>query len=95
MARKVLRRALDAPQHVIINTHWRRYGIGRMYAGPWASLASMDRHSRAVALIGAALLDVDFNNAHPRYISFFFSVCSCLEFCFFVFLKSYNFEIYN
>lgn len=66
MARKVLRRALANPTNTIINIHWRRFGIGRMYAGPWASLASMDRSSRAVALIGVALLDLDMNNAHPR-----------------------------
>ena len=66
MARKVLSRAMSNPERVILNFHWRRFDVGRMYAGPWASLASMDRSSRAVALIGSALLDVDFNNAHPR-----------------------------
>ena len=68
------RRLLDLAERIpgpsehkrIVHEHWQRHGVGRLFAEPWASLASVDRKSRAVALFGFLVWDFDLENAHPR-----------------------------
>lgn len=46
--------------------YWRTHGMGRLFADPWESIASMNRKARAVLCFGTYILDLDMSNCHPR-----------------------------
>ena len=46
--------------------YWKRHDMGRLFADPWESLASLNRLARAVLCFSTGILDLDMSCCHHR-----------------------------
>jgi hypothetical protein len=55
-----------SPDAALSWRYWKRHGMGRLFADPWASLASMNRDARAVLCFETNVVDLDMSACHHR-----------------------------
>ena len=57
---------LESPDAELAWSYWKHHNMGRLFADPWESLASLNRKARAVLCFGTLVRDLDMSCCHHR-----------------------------
>ncbi len=63
---KALLERLESHDAALSWQYWKRHDVGRLFADPWPSLASMNRDARAVVCYNTDVIDLDMSACHHR-----------------------------